>query len=202
MGRSKMSNYNRPQSAAVRSQVVTPKVGAARPMSAANRTLHDRETYLKLKTELSAPFFVKDKVQTCSHIMRKNGKSVAVAFPLEKTGWKAPNSYNNQKRSAETKSWARHTYKQQVYDHLGMNKKRLEPYNPLAKRSQLPKPSVVMPYKNSSQIVIGDRASYKPKHFEATNRMFLQAPDLHEATTNPGILARRTLWTHRHQDLK
>ena len=108
-------------------------------------------------------------------------------------------SFSNLKNSnLDVSFFVSHTYKQQVYDHLGMNKKRLEPYNPLAKRSQLPKPSVVMPYKNSSQIVIGDRASYKPKHFEATNRMFLQAPDLHEATTNPGILARRTLWTHRH----
>jgi hypothetical protein len=79
-----------------------------------------------------------------------------------------------------------------------MAKKPLTAYNPNSKRSQLPKPSIVMPYKNSSQIVIGDRASYKPRHFQAVNRMYQGAPDLQEATTNPGIIARRTIWTHRH----
>lgn len=46
-----------------------------------------------------------------------------------------------------------------------MNRKPLMKYNPNAPRSRLPQPSVVMPYKNSSQIVIGDRASHKPQHF-------------------------------------
>jgi hypothetical protein len=39
--------------------------------------------------------------------MVKNGKAVAVAFPLEKTGWKNPNSYANTAKSSETASWAR-----------------------------------------------------------------------------------------------
>lgn len=41
--------------------------------------------------------------------------------------------------------------------HAGMVQKPLERYDPLAYRSRLPSPSVVMPYKNSSQIVLGDR---------------------------------------------
>ena len=41
--------------------------------------------------------------------------------------------------------------------HAGMTKKPLEPYHPNAHRSRLTSPTVVMPYKNSSQIVIGDR---------------------------------------------
>ena len=53
-----------------------------------------------------------------------------------------------------------------------MSKKPLSAYKPNAKRSTLPVPSVVMPYKNSSQIVIGDRASYKPRHFQAINKMY------------------------------
>jgi len=40
-----------------------------------------------------------------------------------------------------------------------MMKKPLEPYNPFSFRSRLPQPTVVMPYKNSSQIVIGDRCT-------------------------------------------
>ena len=70
------------------------------------RTLHDREQYWNTKMEKSAPFFHNARVQTCSHILRQNGKAVAVQFPLEKTGWKAPTSYQNTKRSSEVMSWS------------------------------------------------------------------------------------------------
>ena len=53
-----------------------------------------------------------------------------------------------------------------------MNRKPLTKYDPNSYRNRLPQPQVVMPYKNSSQIVIGDRASYKPTHFKAVNRMY------------------------------
>ena len=42
------------------------------------------------------------------------------------------------------------TYKQRDVLHAGMAKKPLGPYNPNAQRSQLPKATIVMPYKNSS----------------------------------------------------
>ena len=79
-----------------------------RPMTAVygNRTLHDRNLYKDIKMTRSSSFFKGTRVQTCSHIVRKNGKSVAVAFPLEKTGWKAPTSYQNTKRSSEVESWS------------------------------------------------------------------------------------------------
>ena len=41
--------------------------------------------------------------------------------------------------------------------HAGMVEKPLTRYDPLAYRSRLPSPTIVMPYKNSSQIVLGDR---------------------------------------------
>lgn len=67
----------------------------SRPMSSMNpeRTLHDPSQFWDTKMDKSAPFFHNTRVQTCSHIVTKNGKTVAVQFPLEKTGWKAPTSY-------------------------------------------------------------------------------------------------------------
>ena len=79
-----------------------------------------------------------------------------------------------------------------------MNKKPLMPYDPNAQRSQLPKPTVVMPYKNSSQIVIGDRASHDTRQFKTTNSLKQSTPDLHEATSNGAIIAERVKWAHRH----
>ena len=53
-----------------------------------------------------------------------------------------------------------------------MAKKPLMPYNPNSVRSQLPKPTIVMPYKNSSQIVIGDRSTLDRRNFKTTNGLF------------------------------
>jgi len=71
------------------------------------RSIHDLEAYKAKKEEESSPFFRTARVQTCSHVMMRNGKAIAVAFPLEKTGWKNPNAYGNVKRSSETDSWSK-----------------------------------------------------------------------------------------------
>ena len=67
----------------------------SRPQTSMNpgRTLHDPETFWDTKMDKSAPFYKNTRVQTCSHIVTVGGKTVAVQFPLEKTGWKAPTSY-------------------------------------------------------------------------------------------------------------
>ena len=90
-------------------------------------------------------------MSTCSYIKRGNdGRAIAVAYPLEKTGWKHPMSHQNLNKSSETESFMRKTFTNKGYYHCGMMKKPLEPYNPNAKRSRLPIASIVMPYKNSS----------------------------------------------------
>ena len=61
-----------------------------------SRYIHDPMLYTQIKFEKSDPYFRNNKVSTCSHILKRiegNGKAVAVAYPLEKTGWKAPTSY-------------------------------------------------------------------------------------------------------------
>ena len=61
------------------------------------------------------------------------------------------------------------TFKTRLIPHAGMCEKKLEAYHPNAKRNLLAQPTVVMPYKNSSQIVIGDRSSYYSRQFVSTN---------------------------------
>ena len=95
----------------------------------------------------------------------------------------------------------RATFSERSHHHVGMVKKPLMPYNPIAQRSRLTEPTVVMPYKNSSQIVIGDRASYNQKQWLSVNKMFQKVPNLHEATTNGGILAAKVKWHRAHTDL-
>lgn len=88
-------------------QTSTDNLGETANEERMKRTLHDLDAYKVKKLEESSPFFKTARVQTCSHVMMRNGKAIAVAFPLEKTGWKNPNSYGNAKRSSETDSWSK-----------------------------------------------------------------------------------------------
>ena len=72
-----------------------------------------------------------------------------------------------------------------------MLKKPLEPYHPNSFRSRLPQPTVVMPYKNSSSIVIGDRSTYNKRQFVSTHMNMFVKPKPFE-TTNSGIVADTT----------
>jgi hypothetical protein len=78
-----------------------------------------------------------------------------------------------------------------------MQKKPLEPYHPNSFRSRLPQPTIVMPYKNSSQIVIGDRSSDDKMFWKTMNTLHQVRPNLENAVTNGGILAQQTKWIHK-----
>ena len=69
-----------------------------------------------------------------------------------------------------------------------MLKKPLAVYHPNAFRSRLPQPTVVMPYKNSSSIVIGDRSTFNKRQFVSTSSNMHHQPKAFE-TSNPGIIA-------------
>ena len=59
-----------------------------------SRMLHPPELYTQIKVKESAPYFRQNKVATCRNIlMNYDGKSVAIAYPLDKTGWKHPMSH-------------------------------------------------------------------------------------------------------------
>lgn len=68
--------------ATMKKKNVVTSFGQARPgtVNVANpsRRLHDPEAFWNTKTEKSAQFFKGTRVQTCSHIVKKNGKSVAI----------------------------------------------------------------------------------------------------------------------------
>ena len=156
-----------------------------------SRTLHDPQKFWGTKMAKSSNFFKATRVQTCSHVLYKNGKAIAVAFPLEKTAAK------NKPKLFETKSISRSTYSRRGTLHAGMPVKPLVPYHPNAHRSRLPTPTVVMPYRNASSIVIGDRSSDYKRQFTSNNRINYPQHRLDDATSNGGILATKTKWFHR-----
>ena len=152
------SNY---RSASVREQKVFENIEKA-------RALHDE------KLNKSNVNFKNTRVTSCSGVLMKNGKAVAMTF---KQPAKCYQKEGDPLRSSETRSIAAYVsnifiyfpkdicsyhfysemFKPRMTLHAGMARKPLEPYNPNATRSRLPQPTIVMPYKNSSQIIIGDR---------------------------------------------
>lgn len=117
----------------------------------------------------------------------KNGKAVCIGFAnpnLKPVDAKA-------NRSSEITSFAADTFKVRPTLHAGMARKPLEKYHPNAHRSRLTSPTVVMPYKNSSQIVIGDRSSYYKRQFVTTMTNNFNNPKS-ALTSNPGITAEIT----------
>ena len=142
-----------------------------------NRQLHE------IKMAKSNTNFKNTRVTSGSAVLMKNGKNVCVGFPAPVDSRPKDQRAN---RSPETASMSQDTFKVRNNLHAGMIKKPLEPYHPNAHRSRLPSPTVIMPYKNSSQIVIGDRSSYYRKQFATTNGGTFVKP-VAGVTSNPGI---------------
>ena len=150
-----------------------------------------------LKQTLSAPFFRSTRITSCQYVVTRNGQTRAVSFPYEKTGWKAPNSWNNQRRSTEVASTSNTAHRVGSNCHAGMAKKPLTAYNPSCFRSRLPSADVVMPYKNASVVEIGDRSSYNPRStFRTTYKASMQVYNPNDFVSNPGIASAKVKWTH------
>ena len=148
-----------------------------------------------IKDTKSSPFYQNTKVLSWSHVLVKNGQSVAIPFRTP-----ALPEDLREKRSSETLSLSRDVFKIRNNLHAGMTRKPLERYDPHAHRSRLPSPTIVMPYKNSSSIMIGDRTSEDRRMYVSTQKnTFSKTSDLN--TSNGGIIATKTRWRKHLQDL-
>ena len=92
-------------------------------------------------------------------------------------------------------------YKPKPLQHAGMLKKPLELYDPNAYRSRLNKVTIMMPHKNASQFVIGDRNNNMSRtHYKTVNQQMQLKPDFDLTQgSNTGILAAKTRLIHRKQ---
>jgi hypothetical protein len=147
------------------------------------------------KTAATIPYFRGTKINSCAEIIRRNGQTVALAFDGGKT--KAPFMESSDKM-IERRSVTHEAYRIRKNLHLGMRSKPLERYTPDAHRSRMRTEEYVMPYKNSSSIVFGDRSTQPKRHFMTTAQNFNRKPQA-VYTTNVGILSEQTKWQHAHE---
>ena len=83
--------------------------------------------------------------------------------------------------------------------HAGMGAKPLVKYHVNSARNRLPQTSVAMPYKNSSQVIIGDRSGVDKGIYRTTYKSYYTPHGLGVAITNGGILSELTKRAHKQQ---
>jgi hypothetical protein len=124
-------------------------------MSATNKLTNSK--FFNTDKEKTDEFFKNTKIGSCSHILVKNGVSVAVPFNVTNSKGKTLNNYKTvPEKSAVVKSVYRKDYSVKPYMHVGMASKPLVPYEPNSYRNRLSTGGIVMSHKNKSNIEIGD----------------------------------------------
>ena len=114
--------------------------------------------YFKTSKAKTNNFFKNTRVDSCSHIIVKNGISLAVSFPIKNQKGKSLNNYKHvPQRSSELKSIYKSDYNIHLNLHVGMSSKPLIKYNPTSYRNRLAIGGIIMPHKNKSIVEIGDR---------------------------------------------
>jgi len=107
-------------------------------------------------------FFKETKVTSCSHVLIKNGNSVAVPFKItNEKGHPLLHYKYAPENLPEKKSIYKNDYSIKPSMHVGMVHKPLVTYDPNSYRNRLPVGGVIMPHKNKSVVEIGDRGYFK-----------------------------------------
>ena len=120
--------------------------------------MEQQSRYFATSKNKTHEFFKQSKVGSCSHIIVKNGQSIAVPFKITNSKGKQLNDFKNfQDKSSETQSVYRKDYTIKPNMHAGMTNKPLVPYHPESYRNRLPREGIVMAPKNKSIVEIGDR---------------------------------------------
>lgn len=114
--------------------------------------------YFNTAKEKTNQFFKDTKVGSCSHVLIKNGVSLAVPYQIKNQKGKPLNNYKNiPLKSTEKKTIYKSDFDMHNYMHAGMQAKPLSNYDPNSYRSRLATGGIIMPHKNKSIIEIGDR---------------------------------------------
>lgn len=141
---------------------------------------------LKDKTH---PYFKNSMIDSCSHILVKNGQTLAVPFDIRNSKGKKLSSYKSiPTKSSELMSIYRKDFSIKPIIHAGMLNKPLEPYNPSSYRNRLPNMDFVISHKNKSSMEIGNKASASRKQWVSTYRDSFTTP-VFLPICNTGILS-------------
>lgn len=134
------------------------EMGKNTALNGSNNSALKNSRFFNTHKEKTNDFFKDTRVDSCSHILVKNGQSTAMPFPIiNQKGRPLLHWKYTQAKSGEVASTYRKDYSVKPYMHAGMLKKPLMKYDQNSYRSRLPTGGVVMSHKNKSVIDLGSR---------------------------------------------
>ena len=127
-------------------------------------------SFFKTYPEKGIPYFFKAKVGSCSYIILKKGKCLAIPFTIRTLNGRKLSNFNSfQKKLTTSKSTYMYDYLPRVNVHCGMRKKPLVPYNMNSLRSQLPLDSMISgTINNRSSLELGEPKLINSKQWNST----------------------------------
>ena len=160
------------------------------PSTSKERMLKDKESKLfKSLKEKTHPYFKSSMIESCSHILVKNGQTLAVPFDVRNSKGKKLSAYKTiPVKSSELMSIYRKDYSVKPIIHAGMLNKPLEPYNPSSYRNRLPNMDFIISHKNKSSMEIGSPNTISRKQWVSTYKDTYKTP-VFLPICNTGILS-------------
>ena len=154
------------------------------------KRIKDKESKLfKSLKDKTHPFFNNSLIESCSHIIVKNGQTLAVPFDIKNSKGKKLSHFKTiPLKSSELMSIYRKDYSVKPIIHAGMLNKPLEPYSPSSYRNRLPNTEFVISHKNKSSYEIGSKSTFSRKQWISTYNDTFKTPKF-LPICNTGILS-------------
>ena len=157
-----------------------------------------KKTYFQTHKELGDPFFKNSRITSCSHVLVKNGRCLAIPFGIKNRRGRGLNHFKTVPQKLSTnKSIYMSDYVQVSNLHCGMGKKPLVPYSPDSARNLLPLNGVVSgAAANRSYLDLGNGNIINRKQWNTTYRDSYLYPRI-VPISNSGICADMAIASHQ-----
>lgn len=150
--------------------------------------INERKLFQSLKQK-THPFFKNSLIESCSHIIVKNGQTLAIPYEIKNSKGRKLSHYKSIPiKSSELMSIYRKDFSLKPIIHVGMLNKPLEPYNPTSYRNRLPNLEFIVCHKNKSSMELGNKSSLAKKQWISTYKDTYKTP-VFLPICNTGILS-------------
>jgi hypothetical protein len=157
-----------------------------------------KKTFFNTHKELGDPYFKNTRITSCSHVLVKNGRCLAIPFWIKNRRGRQLNHFKTvPEKLSSNKTIYMSDYIPVSNLHCGMGKKPLVPYHPDSQRSKLPLNGIVSgAAANRSYLELGNSSMINRKQWNTTYRDSYLFPRI-VPISNSGICADMAVASHQ-----
>ena len=157
-----------------------------------------KKTFFNTRKDFGDPYFKSTKVGSCSHVLVKNGRCLAIPFGVTNRRGRHLNHFKTvPEKLSSNKTIYMTDYIPVSNLHCGMGKKPLVPYHPDSQRSKLPLNGIVSGASaNRSYLELGNSSIVNRKQWNTTYRDSYLYPRI-VPISNSGICADMAVASHQ-----